>query len=182
MPAVQVQAWAAVGCPSWLLSGQGAASVEELVSLHDVQAYHRTRCQNSRRLLPRPLLPWSGRRCGVGRLAAQPPLRGARRESAFRRPRPVAPESLGRAGRDLREDSRKGSLLAAGPAVRCTLARQPSRPLSMANADPSVATSSSASALRQRSRLVPWAQAPPSTFVCVGGVGGLGAPGGQLPG
>ena len=117
MPAVQVQAWAAVGCPSWLLSGQGAASVEELVSLHDVQAYHRTRCQNSRRLLPRPLLPWSGRRCGVGRLAAQPPLRGARRESAFRRPRPVAPESLGRLEETSERTRGKGAFWL--PAWRC---------------------------------------------------------------
>ena len=31
-----------------LLVGQRAAAVEELVSLHDVQAYRQTRCQNSR--------------------------------------------------------------------------------------------------------------------------------------
>ena len=40
------------GLPLALFSGLGAASVEELVSLHDVQAYRRTRCQISRYLWP----------------------------------------------------------------------------------------------------------------------------------
>ena len=56
---------------------QGAASVEELVFLHDVQAYRQTRCQNSRcqfGVLP----PMGASLSGIGRLAAQPPLREAR--------------------------------------------------------------------------------------------------------
>ena len=36
------------GLPLCFFVGQGAATVEELVSLHDVQAYRQTHCQNSR--------------------------------------------------------------------------------------------------------------------------------------
>ena len=43
--------WAAVA----LLVGQRAASVEEFVFLHDVQAYRQTRCQNSRCKFGAPL-------------------------------------------------------------------------------------------------------------------------------
>ena len=68
--------WAAVV----LLVGQRAASVEEFVFLHDVQAYRQTRCQNSRCKFGAPL-SWAGSLSGIGRLAAQPPLRESRAES-----------------------------------------------------------------------------------------------------
>ena len=58
--------------------------VEELVSLHDVQAYHQTPCQNSRCQFGG--LPLRGV-ClsGIGRLAAQPSLREARLASVSTR-------------------------------------------------------------------------------------------------
>ena len=70
------------------LLGQGAATVEELVSLHDVQAYRQTRCQNSRCQFG--VIPLMGASLSViGRLAAQPPLRDARSDERF-----VAPSRL----------------------------------------------------------------------------------------
>ena len=60
-------------CQRWvalaLLAGRGAAAVEELVSIHDVQAYRRTVARTVG--VCSALLGCSG----IGRLAAQPSLR-----------------------------------------------------------------------------------------------------------
>jgi hypothetical protein len=105
-----------------LLVGQRAAPVEEFVSLHDVQAYPepvaRTVGASSEPL---------GSLSGIGRLAAQPLLRES--QTGMRStPRLVVSYSLERAGRILREDSRKESLLTE-PLVRH---RPVDRSLSMA--------------------------------------------------
>ena len=67
-----------------LLVGQRAASVEEFVSFHDVQAYPETRCQNNRCKFGCPL-SWEGALSGIGRLAAQPLLRESRAECVLAR-------------------------------------------------------------------------------------------------
>lgn len=56
-PVDWVRAHSAPGCRC-AVTGQRAASVEELVSLHDVQAYRQARCQNSRCQFGAPL-PWA---------------------------------------------------------------------------------------------------------------------------
>ena len=67
-----VRANRAVGC--LCAPSQSAAAVEELVSLHDVQAYRQTRCQNSRcQFGTHP--PMGASLSGIDRLAAQPFLR-----------------------------------------------------------------------------------------------------------
>jgi hypothetical protein len=92
---------------SVLLTGQSAAAVEELVSIHDVQAYRQTTARTvGASSEPQPRLLERHRPAGVTATPAGGPL-----GSAFCRPRPVASESLECAGRTLREDSRKGSLL-----------------------------------------------------------------------
>ena len=113
-----------------------AASVEELVSLHDVQAYHQTPCQNSRcqfGVLLRWRLLERHRPAGGTAAPAGGPF-GQRLDAPSRSP----PHRWERAGRTLREDSRKESLL--GP---CALfwAPGPSRSLSTL-ADLPVETSS----------------------------------------
>ena len=96
---------------------QGAAAVEELVSIHDVQAYHRTRCQNSRcqfgvvRLLERHR-PAGGTAAPAG----VPPGR------VFRHPRRAVSEALERAEGTLSEDSKKGSLPSWRVRLRCCAA------------------------------------------------------------
>lgn len=118
-----------IGCePNWrwaaavLLVGQCAASVEEFVFLHDVQAYRQTRCQNSRCKFGAPL-SWVRlfeRHRPAGGTATPA---GVSIGSSVRRPVLVVSESLECAGGILREDSRKESLLQVCSACSTTCSR-----------------------------------------------------------
>ena len=105
-----------------LLVGQYAASVEEFVFLHDVQAYRQTRCQNSRckfgTILSRVRFFERHRPAG-GTVTPAGVLIG----SSVRRPVLVVSESLECAGGILREDSRKESPLQVCSAYSTTCSR-----------------------------------------------------------
>jgi hypothetical protein len=89
MPADWVRAQSAVGC--LCASGQSAATVEELVSLHDVQAYHQLVARTvgvSSAASSHGALALSG----IGRLAAQPPLRESWSDQRFVAPIQSSPK------------------------------------------------------------------------------------------
>lgn len=147
-----------------------AASVEELVSLHDVQAYHQTHCQNSRCQFG-VFLHWSllerHRPAGGTAAPAGGPL-GQRFDASSRSP----PHRWERVGRTLREDSRKESLL-----WPCALFRAPGLSRSLSTlADLPVETSSCVrlGGAGLFSRLAPRCLSPFGV--------GVGAPERQLPG
>ena len=71
--------------PLCFIECQRAASVEELVFLHDVQAYPEARCQNSRCQFGAPS-HGSVSLSVTGRLAAQPPLRESQLGERFDAP------------------------------------------------------------------------------------------------
>ncbi len=148
---------------------QSVATVEELVSLHDVQAYRQTHCQNSRCLFgsaSHGALNLERHRSAGGTAAPA----GVHLRRAFRRPGFAGSESLGvcwkkpQRGFEEREPSGVGA----------PLERPAGRSLSMKNADPpsKQAPVSASVALGLLTRLALWASLTAS----------LGAPERQLPG
>ena len=123
MPVGRARARSAVSRPCALRLG--AASVEELVSLHDVQAYRQTCCQKGGRVLGSPLSRIESFELRLATGGATVPA-GIPTGSCVRRHRSMHSLSPERVGRTLREDSRKESLcpMLLSPAIERTSVSQ----------------------------------------------------------